>query len=273
MCSIPSSISAHDCDRQGIRTRASRRLRARGAVATAPRFARGSIGSSTPSPPDQWRCGACLKKTQFKASKPATAVSSRRARRPSVSPLNEAVARPSSRRRQTGCARAQKTKKEHHCAQEDIMRTPRQRGAKKKQSLPRPSPAAKKRRAPTTLLSLDDDGLRRALAHVPLENHGAIKQACRRLQNISSTRAYARPRRTIRVSALLARRPPVESALGRSAWQPRRHRDPSPRNLRRRALNPADPFPWRLALSPRSVPDAGTAASAPTAAARSRSCW
>lgn len=56
------------------------------------------------------------------------------------------------------------------------------------------SPAKKKRSAPTTLLTLSDDTLRRALAHVPLQSHGALAQTCKRLKDVKERRQFRRER-------------------------------------------------------------------------------
>lgn len=59
------------------------------------------------------------------------------------------------------------------------------------------SPVKKKRGergAPTTLLTLSDDTLRRALAHVPLQSHGALAQTCKRLKDVKERRQFRRER-------------------------------------------------------------------------------
>jgi hypothetical protein len=47
---------------------------------------------------------------------------------------------------------------------------------------------------PVTLLDLSDDGLRRALAHVPLDSHAACKTTCRRLRDLGGGAVYRRER-------------------------------------------------------------------------------
>ena len=45
-----------------------------------------------------------------------------------------------------------------------------------------------------TLLSLSEDALRRALAHVPLQHHGALAQTCKRLRAVKQATRFRRER-------------------------------------------------------------------------------
>merc|ERR1712091_688068 len=45
-----------------------------------------------------------------------------------------------------------------------------------------------------TLLSLSEDALRRALAHVPLNHHGALAQTCKRLRAVKQATRFRRER-------------------------------------------------------------------------------